>query len=64
VPVIASGGAGTPQHIADGLTQGGANAAIISSMLYSPRLEQNFSVHELKDSLIAVGVPMRPWVEL
>ncbi|MFZ4585864.1 MAG: imidazole glycerol phosphate synthase subunit HisF [Acidimicrobiia bacterium] len=63
VPVIASGGAGTPDHIADGLTQGGANAAIISSMLYSPRLEKNYSVRELKETLRAHGVPMRPWVE-
>ena len=38
VPVIASGGAGTVEHIADGLTAGGAQAAIISSILYSPRL--------------------------
>ena len=62
VPVIASGGAGTVDHIADGLTAGGAQAAIISSMLYSPRLDHNPSVRELKDALIARGVPMRPWV--
>ena len=62
VPVIASGGAGTVDHIADGLTAGGAQAAIISSMLYSPRLDHNPSVRELKDALLARGVPMRPWV--
>jgi imidazole glycerol-phosphate synthase subunit HisF len=38
VPVIASGGAGTIDHIAEGLARGGASAAIISSILYSPRL--------------------------
>ena len=49
VPVIASGGAGTVEHIADGLTAGGAQAAIISSILYSPRLERNLGVRELKN---------------
>ena len=49
VPVIASGGAGTVDHIADGLTAGGASAAIISSILYSPRLDRNVGVRELKD---------------
>jgi len=63
VPVIASGGAGTAQHIADGLTAGAAQAAIISSMLYSPRVEHNATVRELKDALGALGVQMRPWVD-
>jgi cyclase len=62
VPVIASGGAGTVDHIADGLTAGGASAAIISSILYSPRLDRNVGVRELKDGLTARDVPMRPWV--
>lgn len=64
VPVIASGGAGTIAHIASGLTDGGASAAIISSILYSPRFERNIGVQELKAALIQVGVPMRPWVTL
>jgi cyclase len=63
VPVIASGGAGTAEHIADGLTAGGASAAIISSILYSPRLHRNIGVRELKDALTDHGVPMRPWVQ-
>jgi cyclase len=63
VPVIASGGAGTVEHIAAGLTEGGASAAIISSILYSPRLDRNVGVRELKEGLEARGVPMRPWVE-
>ncbi len=63
VPVIASGGAGNVDHIADGLTVGGASAAIISSILYSPRLDRNIGVRELKESLVAKDVPMRPWVE-
>jgi len=63
VPVIASGGAGTVDHIADGLTAGGASAAIISSILYSPRFERNLGVRELKDGLRGRGVPMRPYLD-
>jgi len=62
VPVIASGGAGNVDHIADGLTSGGASAAIISSILYSPRLDRNISVKELKEGLLERGVPMRPYL--
>jgi imidazole glycerol-phosphate synthase subunit HisF len=62
VPVIASGGAGTVEHIADGLTAGGASAAIISSILYSPRLERNLGVREIKDGLPAHGIPTRPYL--
>ena len=62
VPVVASGGAGTVDHIAEGLTTGGAQAAIISSILYSPRFETNLSVHEIKRDLLERGVAMRPWV--
>src|SRR5439155_26049541 len=63
VPVIASGGAGTVGHIADGLTAGGASAAIISSILYSPRLDRNVGVRELKQGLAERAVPMRPYLE-
>jgi cyclase len=63
VPIIASGGAGTVDHIAAGLTDGGAQAAIISSILYSPRLNRNVGVRELKDGLAERGVPMRPYLK-
>ena len=63
VPVIASGGAGTVEHIGDGLTAGGASAAIISSILYSPRLDRNVGVRELKDGLAELGVAMRPYLD-
>jgi imidazole glycerol-phosphate synthase subunit HisF len=62
VPVIASGGAGNVDHIADGLTAGGAQAAIISSILYSPRLDRNVGVRELKQGLAEREVPMRPYL--
>ncbi|HHV50423.1 MAG TPA: imidazole glycerol phosphate synthase subunit HisF [Clostridiales bacterium] len=63
IPVIASGGAGTPEHVAEAFTKTGASAAIISSMLYSPRLERNYTVKEIKQKLIDCGVPVRPWIE-
>ncbi|MFL6242352.1 MAG: imidazole glycerol phosphate synthase subunit HisF [Acidimicrobiia bacterium] len=63
VPVIASGGAGGIGHIAAGLTDGGAQAAIISSILYSPRFDRNLGVRELKAGLVEHGVPLRPYLE-
>ena len=62
VPVIASGGAGDVEHIRAGLMDGGAQAAIISSILYSPRME-NVGVAELKRGLTAAGVPVRPYLD-
>ena len=62
VPVIASGGAGDVDDIASGFTDGHASAAIISSILYSPRFERNVGVRELKEALLARGVPMRPYL--
>ena len=63
LPVIASGGAGTVEHIAAGLTDGAAQAAIISSILYSPRLAKNLGVAELKRALRGLGIPVRPYLD-
>ncbi len=62
LPVIASGGAGTVEHIAAGLTDGAAQAAIISSILYSPRLAQNLGVAEIKRALTGLGIAVRPYL--
>ncbi|MDR0325288.1 MAG: imidazole glycerol phosphate synthase cyclase subunit [Oscillospiraceae bacterium] len=56
IPIIASGGAGLPRHVLDAFIKAGAEAAIVSSMLYSPRLAKNYTVREIKDELIAAGV--------
>ncbi|MDR2590802.1 MAG: imidazole glycerol phosphate synthase cyclase subunit [Oscillospiraceae bacterium] len=56
MPLIASGGAGTPEHLKEIFTETKAEAAIISSMLYSPRAERNYTVVELKKYLIANGI--------
>ena len=60
VPLIASGGAGSPEHLKALFTNTDAQAAIISSMLYSPRLGRNYTVRELKKYLADNGVPVRP----
>lgn len=64
VPVIASGGAGHPGHVADVFTRTGASGAIISSMLYSPIMPKNYTVREIKEYLAARGIPVRPWAEV
>jgi cyclase len=60
LPLIASGGAGKPEHIAALFTNTEAQAAIISSMLYSPRMDRNYSVCELKKYLTKRGIHIRP----
>ncbi len=56
VPVIASGGAGTCEHIREALTEGHAEAALLASLLHYGQL----SVAEIKDHLQAHHVPVRP----
>ena len=55
VPVIASGGGGTPQHLADVLTQGKADAALIATMVHSGQ----YTVGSIKDDLRKQGIPVR-----
>ncbi len=55
IPVIASGGAGSPEHIAEVLTAGGANAALASSIFHF----QTYSISETKEYLARQGVPVR-----
>lgn len=62
IPIIASGGAGNPGHIADVFTKTGASAAIISSMLYSPLLPRNYPVEEIKAYLTEKNIPVRPFI--
>ena len=60
LPLIASGGAGVPEHLLEVFTQTKTQAAIISSMLYSPRLKRNYSVSELKAYLAENNVAVIP----
>lgn len=63
IPVIASGGAGKPEHLLEVFTETQASAGIISSLLYSPRLDRNYSVKELKAYLASHSIPVRPWID-
>lgn len=56
IPVIASGGAGTPEHICQALTEGRAEAALVASVAH-------FGTHaiaEIKRYCADRGVSMRP----
>jgi len=55
VPVIASGGVGTLEHIYDGLTAGGAMAALAASIFHY----REYTVQQCKEFLAARGVPVR-----
>lgn len=55
VPVIASGGGGTPEHLVRVLTDGKADAALIASMVHSGE----YTVAGIKSALSASGVPVR-----
>lgn len=55
IPVIASGGAGTLEHIYDALTVGGADAALIASIVHY----QIYTIKEIKDYLAERGVVVR-----
>jgi len=64
VPLIASGGAGTPEHLKALFANTETQAAIISSMLYSPRMERNYTVCELKEYLTRNHIPVRRFIRL
>ena len=57
IPVIASGGAGKPEHLAEVLTKGKADAALIASMTHYG----HYSVAQIKDYLAGEGVRVRSY---
>jgi cyclase len=56
LPVIASGGAGSVQHMHDALTEGGAEAALAASIFHFGEL----SIPNVKRELAAMGLEVRP----
>jgi len=56
IPVIASGGVGDLQHIYEGVTEGGASAALAASIFHFGE----FSIRECKEYLAKHGVQVRP----
>ena len=55
VPVIASGGAGRPEHFADALTDGTADAALAASVFHFGEMR----IADVKEHLAARGIPVR-----
>jgi cyclase len=55
IPVIASGGAGKPEHLYDVLTEGHADAALVASMVHYG----DYTVRSLKDYLKSRGIKVR-----
>jgi cyclase len=55
IPVIASGGVGTLEHIAAGLTDGGADAALAASIFHFGE----YSIREVKEYLAAREIAVR-----
>jgi cyclase len=60
IPVIASGGAGAPEHVRDAFTRGNADAAIVASIVHYGE----HSIPNLKRFLRAAGVEVRDQVVL
>lgn len=55
IPVIASGGVGTLQHLADGITQGHADAVLAASIFHYGE----YTVSQAKQFMAAQGIAMR-----
>lgn len=55
IPVVASGGAGVPEHLRAVLQEGKADAALVASMVHYG----TYTVPQIKDELAAAGVPVR-----
>jgi imidazole glycerol-phosphate synthase subunit HisF len=60
IPVIASGGAGEPRHLLEAFTRGGADAAIVASIVHYGE----WPIPEIKRYLRAGGVEIREAVHL
>ena len=56
VPVIASGGAGRPEHLYDAIVEGKADAVLAASIFHFG----NYRIRAVKEYLAGRGVPVRP----
>ena len=56
IPVIASGGVGTLEHLYEGIAKGGADAVLAASIFHF----RTHSIREAKHYLSARGIPVRP----
>lgn len=55
IPVIASGGVGTLDHLVEGVTEGGASAVLAASIFHFG----TYTIAEAKAHMAAAGIPMR-----
>ncbi len=55
VPVIASGGVGNLEHLAEGVLEGAADAVLAASIFHFAE----YSIHEAKERMAAAGIEMR-----
>ncbi len=55
IPVVASGGAGHPQHLVDAITKGKADAVLAASIFHFGQ----FTIAETKRFMQAAGIPVR-----
>ena len=55
IPVVASGGAGCPQHLADAILLGGAEAALAASIFHYGE----YTIAETKRVMAQRGIPVR-----
>lgn len=56
VPVIASGGVGTLDHLVEGVTKGGASAVLAASIFHFG----TYSIAQAKEHMAAAGIAVRP----
>lgn len=55
VPVVASGGAGTPEHLRQVFAEGAADAALVASMVHYG----DYRIGAIKEYLAGAGIPVR-----
>ena len=56
IPVVASGGAGRPEHLADAIEQGGADAALAAGIFHFGEC----TIRDVKELFQRRGIPVRP----
>jgi cyclase len=56
IPVVASGGVGTLEHLVEGATTGGADAVLAASIFH----QRTFTIGQAKAALADAGVSVRP----
>ena len=55
IPVIASGGVGTLDHLAEGITEGHATAVLAASIFHFG----TFTIAQAKEAMAKAGIPVR-----